>query len=118
MLTTAQPLRIRQRTVETGTATTTLKSDRVPAGELWDITSWSVEDETSPFTSFRVYILTSGYKHYLKEQLLPAAATLYWDDEDLVLGEGEQLCVDCIGTISADAIQFLATGKRRPETEA
>lgn len=110
---TERPLRLVVRLVSAGaTNEDLLTAERVPRGELWRINHIAWEDETTAFTSARTFVTGHGYNHLLKSQSSPPAATLFWDDEEYLLGENEQIGVRMVGTTSGDALRLYIDGFR------
>ncbi|MCK4300666.1 MAG: hypothetical protein KAX80_14080 [Planctomycetes bacterium] len=103
-------LRRRFRATATGGSYDYVKSDQVRPGELWVIRSHSFENETGARGTARGFSDGHGYNHWHWEQTSPAAATLYWSEEDIVLGEGERLCVRQASCTALDELQLLING--------
>ena len=103
-------LRIRARAKATGGTYDKVMSDPVPRGEVWHVNSHSFENETGARGTARAYIDTAGYKHWLWEQTSPAAATLYWSEDNIVLSEGERLVIRQATCTSGDQLQLLGQG--------
>jgi len=100
------------RVVSTGAAYDDVAADRVDPGELWRIESISAENETSNFTELRIYIKGHGYEHWLYEKENPLGGKLYWSEEDITLGEGEQIIARFSGCTSGDKLAFYLNGYR------
>lgn len=105
-------LRIRVAHVSDGTTPVDIDTDRVPRGEVWRITSFAFEDETSAFTEGRVAIARLNVNHWLVEQDSPAATTLYWTNWEYWLGEGEFLRLRATGLTSGDLVNLYVNGVR------
>ena len=103
-------LRLRFRAVATGGTYDYVKSDQVPPGQIWHIRNHSFENETGARGTARGYVDGHGYEHWLWEQASPAAATLYWSEEDIVLTEGEKLAVRQATVTALDELQLLING--------
>jgi hypothetical protein len=88
----------------------TIEFDPVRAKRMQVIERIAVENETTAFTDFRVYIAGLGEKLYLLEQDAPAADTLYWDDQPIYIPEGRWLAVDFYGTTLADDLAVHING--------
>lgn len=110
-------LRLRYKEAAGGDTYDYVKSDRVKPGERWLIRSHSFENETGARGTARGYIESHGYNHWLWEQESPAAATLYWSEEDMILTEGERLCVRQASCTSGDKLQLLINGYLEYEAE-
>lgn len=110
-------LRLRYRAVASDGTLDYVKSERVKPGERWLIRSHSFENETGARGTIRGFVESHGYNHYLWEQENPAAATLYWSEEDMVLTEGERLCVSQATCTSGDELQLLINGYLEYEAE-
>ncbi len=110
-------LRIRRSLSSNGAATETLDTERVPRGEVWRITHFSFEDETTAMTEARVGIGRTGFFTPLVEQAAPVAATLYWTNWEYWLGEGEFMRLLITGATAADRINFYVNGVRLPEDD-
>jgi len=87
-----------------------VKTDPVPPGETWVITSHSFENETGARGTARGYAEGHGYDHWFWEQASPAAATLYWSEEEIRLSEGERLTVRQATCTADDILQLLING--------
>lgn len=105
-------LRIRVGIVSDGTTPVNLDTERVPRGEVWRITSFAFEDETTAWTEGRVAIARLNFNQWLIEQDSPAAATLYWTNWTYWLGEGEFLRLRATGLTSGDLVNFYVNGQR------
>lgn len=103
-------LRLAYRILAAGGTYDYVKSERVPVGQQWHITSHSFENETGARGTARGYIDGHGYEHWLWEQTTPLAATLYWSEEDITLTEGEQLCVRQASCTASDKLRLLING--------
>lgn len=106
------PLLYPRRGTSDGSTNVYLKTPRVLKGESWKITHVAFEDETTAFTSARIFRGTEQAPIWLTEQLSPAAAVLYWSKEEFWVGEGEEIGVKFVGTTSADALSAMFSGKR------
>ncbi|MBA7705481.1 hypothetical protein ES703_114311 [subsurface metagenome] len=104
-------LRLRYRSVATGGDYDYLRSDPVPPDQIWYVRSHSFENETEARGTARGFIEGHGYDHWLWDQESPAAATLYWSEENLILSEGERLVVRQASCTSGDRIQLLINGE-------
>ncbi len=113
-----RPLRLVIRVTSAGAAFDDLLTERVPRGELWRINHIAWEDETTAFTEGRTFVSGHGYNHWLKEQDSPVATTLYWDDEEYLLGENEQVGVRMTGATSGDLLRLYIDGFRLVEDSA
>jgi len=101
-----------RRTRSNGSTHIYLATDRVPRGEVWQITHITFEDEDSPFSSARLYRGTETRPTWLEEQLGPAAGRLYWSDKTHLLGEGEEIGVRFTGTTTGDTLVATFSGRR------
>lgn len=110
-------LRLRYKALASDGTLDYVKSDKVKAGERWLIRSHSFENETGARGTIRGYIEGHGYNHWLWEQESPAAATLYWSEEDMILTEGERLCVRQASCTANDILQLLINGYIEYEAE-
>ena len=105
-----QILRERYRATATGGTYDYVKSDRVPPGQEWVITTHSFENETGARGTVRGYADGHGYNHWFWEQESPAAATLYWWKQEIRLREGEQLSCRQASCTASDKLQLLING--------
>lgn len=105
-------LRIRKSFTSAGAASEDVDTERVPRGEVWRITNFAVENETSAMTDLRVGIARTGFFHPLVEEDSPAATTLHWTNWEYWLGEGESLRLRVTGATSGDRINFYVNGVR------
>ncbi|MBA7601997.1 hypothetical protein ES703_09082 [subsurface metagenome] len=103
-----------QRVPRTRTAVSTtfeyVETEPVPVGQVHEIWSHSFENETGARGTIRGYIRRDGYYHWLWEQKSPAAATLYWSVENVVLAEGEILGVRQATNVAGDILQLKLNG--------
>jgi hypothetical protein len=82
----------------------------VPSGHLWVINWFGLENETTAFTSLRVYIGGLGQPHYLVEDVSLLADRLYWHEGPLYIGEGRTLVFRFVGTTASDVLRAYAHG--------
>lgn len=94
----------------TGLTTEVLQDDPVPTKRIRVIEHMAVEDQTTAFTSFRVYLAGLGEKLYLTQQGSPQAGVLYWDDVPIYIPEGRYLAVDLVGCTNGDKIALHLNG--------
>lgn len=90
-------LRLRPTKLFTSAALQPLYSERVPSGIRWCLQSiaWEIDKVTSGGnTRVRLYVEGRGNKHFLDEQLTPAATWLYTRDENDFLYPGERLALE------------------------
>lgn len=106
------PLFVPRRTSSDGSTNVILKTDRVPPGEWWKITHVAFEDETTAYTSARVFRRTEQTPAWLSEQLSPPAGVLFWDAEEYWLAEGEEAGVRFNGTTDGDVLTANFSGRR------
>lgn len=107
---TKYPLRKRGRASAGGGTYDYVKIGPVPRGQVWKVSSHSFENETGARGTVRAYIDRGGYEHWLWEQASPAAATLYWSEEDMTLNEGEWLACRQASCTQYDALKLLLNG--------
>lgn len=105
-------VRLRVTVVSGGATAQTLETERVPPGELWEVHSLAYMDNTNGATSAAVYINGHGYKHYRSYTLTLTAGRVYQDPYKLLLGEGESLAVDMVGTTASDKLELFVDGVR------
>lgn len=91
-------------------STVTVLSPPVPTHRMWIITNAAVEDETSNFTSFRLYLTNGGPKLYVMEDYSLLAGRLYWFNGLIYVPESYQAGVDFVGTTTGDVLAMYATG--------
>lgn len=103
-------LRIRARLSAAGGTYDRVMSEPVPRGEVWHINSHSFENESGARGTARAYIAGHGLEHWLWEQTSPSASTLYWSEDNIMLGEGERLAVRQESCTSGDKLQLLGQG--------
>lgn len=78
---------------------------------LYVIRRHAVEDETNaPSTDIRTFVKGHGYNHYELEQNSPGAATLYWENEPIILTQGESLVARFTGATANDVLQLYVEG--------
>lgn len=106
------PLRLRVTGKSAGAALDTLETERVPAGEVWEIHNVAYLDRTTNCTSAFVYIGNHGYKHYRSYTNGPVAGRLYQDPYSFLLGEGESVVVDLVGCTNNDLLELFVDGAR------
>lgn len=87
-----------------------VETQPVPQGQVFLIRSHSFENETGARGTIRGYIRRDGNYHWLWEQKSPAAATLYWSEEDMSLAEGEILGVRQATNEADDILQLKLNG--------
>ena len=107
-----QPLFFPRLTKGAGSTTVDLVTPRVPRGEHWVISHVTWEDETTAYTSARLFRRSASDPSYLSEELSGAAGVLYWDDEEYRLAEGEEMGVRLTGTTSGDILRASFSGYR------
>jgi len=103
-------LRIRKRASATGTSPDYVRTDRVPAGQLWCIQHIAYENETGARGTFRRLIEGHGYEHFLGEHPSPGAGELITWNGELWLMPGEDMAVRQATCTAADALALYATG--------
>ncbi len=104
-------LRLRYRSAAKGGTYDYVRSDPVPPDQIWYVRSHSFENESGDRGMARGFVEGHGYDHWLWEQESPAADTLYWSEENLILSEGERLVVRQASCTSGDRIQLLINGE-------
>lgn len=104
------PLRIRERIAAIGGSYDYVKTDPVPDGEIWIITSLAYENETGARGTFRRYIEGHGYNHYIAEKQSPAAAELIFTNDVLHLLPGERLTIRQASCTASDILSLYAMG--------
>jgi len=87
-----------------------IETPPVRQGEVWEIWSHSFENETGARGTIRGYIRRDGNYHWLWEQASPAADTLYWSEENIVLAEGEILGIRQATNTADDILQLKLNG--------
>ena len=110
-----QSLRLHYTDTKSGAGLQTLRSDPVPAGELWCIQRHSYEGSaatSSGNTRARVHIEGHGYKHYISDKNEPTAALLYWDDAAVWLTEGERLVLEWDQAADGNKLDLYLDGYR------
>ncbi|KKN29000.1 hypothetical protein LCGC14_0848660 [marine sediment metagenome] len=106
-------LRLRKTGVSTSAALFTLYSNRVESGraECFQQLAWEIDKVTSGGnTRVRLYIEGHGYKHFIEEQDIPAASTLYTYSKPLYLYESERLALEIDQAQTATAVKLFGTG--------
>ncbi len=104
------PIAIQSKINSAGATNEEIIVGPVPDNRLWVITNISLEDETTAFTSTRIYISGYGENHYLIEDKSLLAATLYWFDGAIYVPEGRSLVIRFVGTTSADVLAAYLNG--------
>jgi len=104
------PLMVRLFGLGVTGSTVTIISPPVPAGRIWCVTHFAVEDETNAFTSFRAYLRDPGYDHWLLEDVSLLAGRLYWYDGMIYIPEDRVACVNFVGTTTADVLRVYVNG--------
>ena len=107
-----QPLFYGLKKSSVGATNEYLKSPRVPRGEVWHVTRVTFEDETTAYTSARIFRGTEQTPAWLSEQLASPAAVLFWDEGPFRLGEGEEIGVRFTGTTTLDQLTAVISGER------
>jgi hypothetical protein len=89
----------------------------VPTGRIWVITNVGMEDETSNFTSLRIFIRDPGYNHWLVEDVTLLAGRLYWHDGNIWVPETRYLVCRFVGPGGSDLLRAYINGfvLRQPE---
>jgi len=106
-------LRLREVVVASAAGMLTVRTDPVPADEIWCIQHLTVEGSLAPAsgnTRSRVYIDRQGYRHYLAEQDAPAANTLYWLDDPVWLIPGERIAAEWDQAQNTTRLEMIGTG--------
>ena len=97
--------------MSTGDAFDDVSFGPVEPERVYHVSRFAVEDEDStPTGDIRVSVDGHGYRHFLTEQDIPAAATLYWENEPTHLSEGESLTVRFTGATNNDSLQLYLEG--------
>src|SRR3989304_6691831 len=104
------PLLRAERKVSAAATNEELTSGPVPGGHMWVINWFALEDETTNFTSLRVYIGALGENHYLVEDKSLLAANLYWHEGPIYIPENRTLVFRFVGTTLADKLAAYAHG--------
>lgn len=107
------PLWRRQAKASAGATNEELEIGPVPQGQIWRVSHVAWEDETSAYTSARLYLREGNQYHWLTEAIDPAAAQLWWDEHGYQLAEGMRLGVRFVGTTSGDALRLYLSGSTR-----
>lgn len=105
-------LRLRYRATAKGGTYDYVRSRQVPPGQIWHIRNHSFENETATQGAARAFVDGHGYNHWLWEEKVVTAATLYWSEEEIVLTEGERLAVRQADCDDGDKLQLLINGER------
>ncbi len=104
------PIRIREVTKVASSGTDYVKSEIVPAGEIWCLQGITYENETGARGTFRRYIDGHGYPFYLAEHTSPGLGELIFTDKLLYLLPGERLVIRQASCIANDIIALYAHG--------
>jgi len=104
------PIRIREVTIAAGGTYDYVKSEIVPAGEIWCLQGIAYENETGARGTFRRYIEGHGYNHYIAEHEAPGAGELIFTDQILYLLPGERLVIRQASAAPGDVIVLYAHG--------
>lgn len=114
-------LRLRPDKLFASSGLQTLYTPKVPRGLIWCLESiaWEIDKVTSGGnTRCRLYIdRGAGDKHYLDEQLTPAADWLYTRNEKDYLYEDERLALEMDQGQAATAAKMYITGYREEVKE-
>jgi len=92
-----QPLRIHEVTTIASAGLGTIRTVRVPEGQLWYVQRVAFEGSSATSggnTRARAYIGGHGPCFYIFEQDAPTAAALYWEDDPLWLWPGEWIAME------------------------
>lgn len=112
-MTEKKAYRARLQATASSASLTTLDSEKVESGEVvvLEQVAWEIDKVTSGGnTRARLYIKGHGYKHFLEEQQVPEADTLYTYNEILYLYESEQLALEIDQAQNATNIKMYLTG--------
>jgi hypothetical protein len=94
-----------------------VRSDPVPAGELWCVQHLTLENETTDFTSARVIKGGRGDEFLLEEQLDPEGGQLYWMTDNVYYTEGQYPLVRFAGCTVNDRLRVYLTGWKQEGRE-
>ena len=92
-------------------------SEAVPPGQAWRVTmiAWEISSATSGGnTRCRLYVDRQGTRHYLDEQLVPAANWLYTHDAVHRLYPGERVGLELDQAQASCRAQLWVTGDIEP----
>ena len=86
--------------------------DTVPVrkGTIQIIHHISVENKTTAYTSLRIGSWSAAVHAVRTEEKSPAAAEVYWMDEQVILGAGERIRAALNGTTSGDKLAMFIEG--------
>jgi hypothetical protein len=98
------------RFVSAGTATETIRDQKVRPGWAEKITSVSIVNFTSGFTRLRVGSWDGNNFQPNHEHQNPVAANLHWSADSIYLSELECLMVEVQGCTSGDKIEVYVDG--------
>ncbi len=107
------PIRVRAKATFAAAGLVSLRADAVPSGYLhcYQQTAWTIDTVLSGGnTRVLLYIETGGYKHFLEEQSVPVAGSVYTYDEPLTLRPGERLCLDLDQAQAGTIAEMCLTG--------
>ncbi len=104
------PIRIRERAVYSAGTYAYVKSEIVPAGEIWCLQNISYENETGARGTFRRYIEGHGYDHFVAELQGPGSAELIFTNDIVFLLPGERLAIRQAGCSASDVLALYAHG--------
>ncbi len=119
-----QSLRIRKQVKASVAGLVKVQSDVVPPGELWHIRRFSYESSSATSggnTRARAVIDADGFTTQIAEQFNPSADTLYVDDQEFDMIEGERLVIESDQAQASALLKLSAIGYRLtlgPETES
>lgn len=104
------PVRLRHHAKAVGGTYDCVKTDEVPAGEIWALEVIAYENETGARGTFRRYIEGHGYNHYLSELQGPGAAELIFSEKVVYLIPGERLTIRQATCTANDVLSLYCTG--------
>ena len=110
-----RPLRQRATLSAPGAANDILRSEVVPSGETWILSSYATEDQTTVCAFLRVAVESGSYNYEMEEQRPVVAGTLYDGTKRVMLVEGDRMTVRFNGATASDALVLVMTGFIVPE---
>ena len=96
--------------VSAGVATEYINDAPVKKNQVLTLTRIALVNQTHSFTSLRVGVYSGGVFYPFEEQSSPAADTLYWTSDELIICSGENLRIELKGCTSGDIVRVYMYG--------
>lgn len=108
------PLRLAPQATSDASSPFDVLTERVEPGWHWLVTHFGVEDETTAFTSVRVFVESGEFPYPLAEQISPVAANLYHGETRQILGEHDRIGARFVGSTNGDLLRVYVHGWMLP----